>query len=488
MKKLILSILAILLFLSAFTLIACNGDDNTTTDDITTTVPPTDGKFSSKTDIKTDWSGKTLNIACSTWSGSAKAPWSVIELCVDYGKESGFGTKIDAAVLERQELIKETYGVDLNWINATRYGMHDVLQKAIAAGDVYYDLALPRAMRVQSIVANGSVYDLANRDYIDFSNYYYNKDSVETYTAKGHTFFVDGDFSTLGKETASVLYFNKELLGGEQATSDLYQKVREGKWTWGELVTLASAVYKDDGDGSLSNSDILGLGIPGTSLSILYYYFGAKQADVNDAGEWEIALNVDRGKDVVDEIITLKKSNWCGYLWGGSRISPADHFKAGYMLFYDESVNRTDLAKDSNVGIVPFPMLNEEQGRYYAHRFFSMMVLMCIPKNTQDRAMSEYFLDVLAWTGNEYVMKAYLDTKSEHISDEDMEMLTDYIFPNIVYDAGAAVGWDSLMNRVFSESDKGNVNNFDNAYAKYAPGALETIKKWNTAWGAYTES
>ena len=37
MKKLLLSILAILLCLSAFTLIACNGDDNTTTDDITTT-------------------------------------------------------------------------------------------------------------------------------------------------------------------------------------------------------------------------------------------------------------------------------------------------------------------------------------------------------------------------------------------------------------------------------------------------------------------
>ena len=102
--------------------------------------------------------------------------------------------------------------------------------------------------------------------------------------------------------------------------------------------------------------------------------------------------------------------------------------------------------------------------------------------------MSEYFLDVLSWTGNEYVMKAYLDTKSEYVSDEDMEMLTDYIFPNIIYDAGAAVGWDSLMGGVFYNSYKGNVNNFDNAYAEQEPKALETIAKWNTAWGAYTES
>ena len=65
--------------------------------------------YTSSNDIKRDWSGKTLNIACSTWSAEPSAPWSVLELCVDYGKESGFGTKIDAAVLERQEFIKETY-------------------------------------------------------------------------------------------------------------------------------------------------------------------------------------------------------------------------------------------------------------------------------------------------------------------------------------------------------------------------------------------
>ena len=102
--------------------------------------------------------------------------------------------------------------------------------------------------------------------------------------------------------------------------------------------------------------------------------------------------------------------------------------------------------------------------------------------------MSEYFLDVLVWTGSEYTYKAYLEQKAEHFkADEDMEMLTEYIFPNIVYDAGAAVGWGSLMRGVLSDSYKGNVNNFDKAYAEQEPEALETIAKWNTAWGAYKE-
>ncbi len=487
MKKLLLSTLAILLCLSAFTLIACNGDnstttgDITTTDDITTTVPPTDGKFSSKTDIKTDWSGKTLNIACSTWSAEPSAPWSVLELCVDYGKESGFGTKIDAAVLERQEFIKETYGVDLNFIAVTRYAMHNALEEAIASGNVYYDLALPRAMRVQSIVAGGYIYDLANRAYIDFSNSYYNKDSVEAYTAKGHTFFVDGDFSTLSKETASVLYFNKELLGGEQATKDLYQKVRENKWTFDKLVALASAAYKDDGDGIQGDRDVYGIGI--ADLTGLYRYSGSAQAGIDkETGEWKITLKNGREDAIVSAIINLNNAKWCRTFMF-SRL-----FKEGYVLFCTEVVQYSSIvSKSGNVGVLPFPMLNEEQGGYCVPVDGSVHVLACIPKNTQDRAMSEYFLDVLSWTGKEYTVKAYLDTKSEYVSDEDMEMLTDYIFPNLTYDVGEAVGWDSLMGGVLSDSYKGNVNNFDNAYAELEPEALETIAKWNTAWGAYTE-
>ena len=219
MKK-FFALLLVVLMLVPF-VVACNGDDDTTTtakSDVTTTAPNNDntttaptpaGAWSSKYDVRTTWSGKTLHVACSTWSGSAGAPWSVMELCIDYGKTSGFGEKIDAAVLERQEFIKETYGVDLDWILATRFGMHDALEQAFVAGNVVWDLCLPRAMRSQQIVAGGYIYDLAGREFIDFDNTYYNDLSVKNYTAKGHTFFLTGDFSNLDKETASVVYFNE---------------------------------------------------------------------------------------------------------------------------------------------------------------------------------------------------------------------------------------------------------------------------------------
>ncbi len=496
-RRIFLTLVLTALMLAIFALVSCSDEDVTTTinnsttsSDITTTAPSIE-TYSTKTDVRRTWEGKTLNIACSTYQSSPGAPWSVTELCVDYGKESGFGTKIDAAVLEREEFIKEAYGVELNWINATRYGMHDAFEAATMAGNVNYDLALPRMMNAQKIVAGGYVYDLKDREFIDFDNSYYNKNSVETYTAKGHTFFVDGDFSILGKETAFVLYFNKELLGGEQATADLYQKVREGKWTWSELVTLAGTAYKDDGDGIREECDNYGLVV--SDYGRFYEFFGVTQAGIDKStGEWKITLKDSRVDSITDAINTAYKADWCFSNWEegvwGSGSSTTTDFREGKYLFYMEVVFAAQYFRDGGVGVVPFPMLNGEQGRYCAPCASQQTTLMCIPQITQDRFMSEYFLDVLAWTGNEYTTKAYIEQKADQFdSDADIEILTEYIFPNIIYDAGASIGWESLMGDVRSTFKNGELSDFDTEYAKYEPDALKTIADWNTAWGGYTE-
>ncbi len=473
---------------------APSGDDTPTTEAPTTEAPttqaPVDMPWSSKTDVRKTWAGKTLAVACSTWSASAGAPWSVMELCIDYGVDSGFGAAIDAAVLERQEFIEETYGIKLDWINATRYGMHDALEAATLAGNVNYDLAMPRMMRAASIVAGGYVYDLGGREFLDFDNKYYNDLSVKTYTAKGHTFFVTGDFSNLDKETAFVLYFNKNLLGdgSAKATSDLYQMVRDGKWTYAQLVNLANGAYSDDGDGVHGDTDTYGVSI--ASLNRYYYFFGVNQAGVNEAtGEWELAINDEKVDDIINAIIDSNTSNWCRSAWGGSWGSNAGQaLKDGRLLFYNEVIQHSYVGEYGDMGIVPFPMLNEEQGRYYAPCAYQQTVLMCIPKITQDRAMSEYCLDLLAWTGSEYTMKAYLEGKANQFDSEvEIEMITDYIFPNVSYDAGGAVGWGELIS-VMGGSYANNTNSFEQVYNEKAPAALETIAAWNEAWGGYTEA
>ena len=461
----------------------------TVTVDISTTGVNTVNNWSSKTHVLTNWSGRTLNVACSTWSSHPGAPWSVMELCIDYGKTSGFGTIIDNAILDREQMIKETYGVKLNWINATRWAMQDALETATISGNVNYDLAMPRGMNAQAIVSGGFVYDMANREYINFDQSYYDQNSVEAYTAKHHTFFVTGDFTTLHKETASVLYFDKDLLGGSDATEELYDTVRNGQWTWDELLTLTNGKYKDDGDGIRGDTDSYGLSL--TSLDKLYEFFGVKQVGVDKSTRsFVLTLNDTRVNGVIDAIIEAKTGIWCRTTWGGSYGANAKTaFTGGRVLFYNEVLQNSDVGEYGGVGVVPFPKLDAFQESYYAPCSIQQTVLMCIPKITQDRNMSDYFLDVLSWTGKSYTARAYLQDKSNDFeSDVEIEMIRDYIIPNIIYDIGTAVKWGSVMNDARTESYAGNVNDFAYAYNKYESDALQTINTWNAYWGAYTDA
>ena len=486
MKK-IFAIILILAMLVPFA-VACGGENETTTT-TTTENTATDGSFSSKDTVKKDWEGETLLVAATAWSGNPSYPWSTMELVVKEGATSDWGEKIDKAVLERTAYIKATYGVDVIWEWASRYNTHDVLKNAIAAGnEPDYDLAMPRAFRAQQIVANGSVYDMANRPYINFNNSCYNQDSVKTYTAKGHTFFITGDFANTDKNTAYVIFFNKSLMGREEDVNELYQLVRDGKWTWDKLVAYGNAIYMDDGDGMKSDGDIFGLVC--ISSYNLYECFGIKRVGTDKStGDWIITLNAPKINDVISAIITVNTSLWAsgtavGNWWeGGTHQYLVDGgllFCADNILFLNSFSNHDDL------GVIPFPMLNEEQGRYYVPCARQQSTLMCVPKTTSDRNMSDYFVDVLAWTGKEYVIEAYYDRLSEYLSSEaDMEMIKEYIMPNITYDAAKAAGWDSVLGDTVEASYK--ENKFEEAFAKEKNKALETLKQWNEAWGAYTE-
>ena len=525
MKKLMAILLVILMLVSVFA--SCGGNDETTTTEAPTTEIPTteaptteaptteaptteaptteaptteattteapttidpNAPWSSKNDVRDTWSGKTLNVACSTWYATG-APWAVMEVFINEESDANFGAEIQEAVLDRNKFVKNTYGVKVSWINATKASMHKVLEAATLSKNINYDLAMPRAMNAQELVAGGYLYDMAGREFLDFRNSYYNDLSVETYTAYGHTFFVAGDFSNLDKELSAVLYFNKALLGDGSAstTNELYQMVREGKWTYDKLVSYASAAYSDDGgDGEDYGTDTYGMN--GYSFDKYYRYFGVNRAIINEnTGMWELGLNDDRVDDIISAIITTDTANWCFSAWGGCWGETAlTKFQDNRLLFYNEVVQHTYVCEYGDIGIVPFPMLNEEQGRYYVPTSSQMSVLMCIPKLTLDRAMSEYMLDVLAWTGNEYTMRAYLDMKAAAFDSEvEMEMLTEYILPNISYDPGEAVGWGTLIN--LTESYANNTNNFEQFYAEKAPDALKTIAEWNAAWGGYTE-
>ena len=450
---------------------------------------------------KKDWAGKTLNILATNWNNAAEpsAPWSQAELTVtaeDFNKNTGFGTTINNAIIARENFIKSEYGVTLNWVNARGTQIATIISDAIVGGSeaTRFHLAMPRMMEAQAIVASNGIYDIANSEYIDLDKSYYNQTAREVYSIKGYTLFAAGDFSFLDEQTSYLIYYNEAMTGTDTFAEfpDLYKMVREGKWTIDQMTNVAKLVKKNEGSQEWTDDDTYGFGT--TSLAKFYQYSGIQQVSAKD-GKYVLSIN-DQGKisTLIDKILNISAADWARTSWDGDYGAMEKAFKEGRLLFYNEVVQKTDQfegqSEEFKIGVLPSPKLNESQETYYTPCSYQSVV-MCIPKATSDREMSEYFFEILSYTGQKYVMQAYkqnLRTKlNPETATESMEIIENYIFANLCYDVGYMDGWSGLITSVQTESYSSGKNNFTAAYELVEEDALKTVAKWNSNWELYTE-
>ena len=452
--------------------------------------------------VNTKWNGKTLNILSTVWGSSTEpsAPWSQVELTVgpdDWTSTAGFGVIINKAVLERAQEIRETYGVELNWINSRGSQIATMISEAIVGGseNTKYHIAMPRMMEAQTIVATNGIYDVASSRHIDLSKSYYNQVSVESYSIAGYTLFVAGDFSFLDEQTSYLMYYNVAMTNGLDIP-DLYSMVKAGNWTIDELTNISMLVKKNEGDPKWTDEDTYGFGT--TNMSRFFQYSGIKQVSVQ-AGQYGnkyvVSLDDPKVGTLLDKILAINGSDWARTRWDGDYGALQAAFTEGRLLFYNEVIQKIDYFKNQTeefkVGVLPCPKLSTDQETYYTPCSYQSVV-MCIPKATPDREMSEYFFEILSYTGQKYVMKAFKENMRTNLDPataaESMEIIENYIFPNLCYDQGYMYGWNGLLSSVQNNSYASGKNNFTQEYTSAAEEALATVANWNLAWEDYTDS
>ncbi|MBO4983261.1 MAG: hypothetical protein J6D23_04320 [Clostridia bacterium] len=464
-------------------------------------VPDDPNKQETPPETITKWSGKTLNILGTVWVGTEPgSPWSQVELCVKpltdpgaYKDDTNFGLTINGAVLDREAFIKKEYGVSLNWINARTNQISTLITNAIMSGskETRYHIAMPRMMEAQTIVSNGSIFDVSKSKYIDLDKSYYNQAARESYTVNGITLFMSGDFSFLDEQTSFLIFYNEAMADGISAFPDVYKMVREGKWTIDQMTNIAKLVKKNSGDPAWTDDDTYGFGT--TNLGKFYQYSGIQQIQVID-GEYRISLNDPKVGTLIDKILGISGSDWARVNWTGGFEGMEAAFFDSRLLFYNEVIQKTDHIKEQTdefkVGILPAPKLNEAQETYFTPCSYQSVV-MCIPKTTTDREFSEYFFEILSYTGQKYVMRAYLTnlrTKlNPETATESMEIIENYIFANLCYDQGYMWGWDGLLSSVQTDSYKDGVNKFTEVFTDASEEKALIVTDWNRAWLDYVD-
>lgn len=526
MKKLFALLLVVLMLLPC--LVACGNkpaesttDTSTDTDTTTDTSKPSDTdtskpsdtdtskpsdtdtgsssveKISTKDTVVKKFKGKTLNVLATKWNESNDAPWTLPELSTSGSK--GFDALIANGVVERNELIREKYGVTINWIATNSGAVQNDIATSIASGEAgtKYDIAMPRLPQAMGLLTSGTLYDLLSSQYIDLSRSYYNETATTAFSAFGKSFFVGGEFNFLYMYTTEFMFFNKTMAGKIEDFPDLYAMVREGKWTIDEFIKLSKDLVQDDGDGKWTDDDSYGSYL---DLNYLFTSSGIKTVSSDGEHGMELTVNDPKLNTIIGKILDIQSATWNRTGWQ-STWAAMGAFQRGRLLFYTEVTEKytsfATIADQVTAGAVPLPKLNEAQEQYYTTAAVQTP-LMCIPRTTSDREFAEYMVDVLMWTGSEYIVDNYAKVLENLVPDdkkneddersETMEMLLDYIFPGVIYDAGRIHGYgNNAINNSLTGCYSEGTNNFTKLYEENYEAALDLITEWNDAYQFYED-
>ena len=398
------------------------------------------------------------------------------------------GDKINDAVYSRNLKLEETYNCTISQSTVSDGSYITKIKDPLLAGDYVCDLLFGRADYNATLMQSNLLMDLATMENMDLSKAWYDDFSMNVITFDGKVFTAIGDGATLDDRAARLLYFNKGVVAEYAPDLDLYQTVREGKWTLDLLYEIMEGTASDlDGDGSMrvgtdrfgyiaeSTADWYHVNACGVSLSV-------KNAD----GSYLIPDSPKQ--ELVDAWAALRK-----VLANPLRDvkDSGTRFRSGLGTFFTCNAGTllTMSAAPFEYGVLPMPKLNEDQDTYYTGVGGSSFCGYAIPvtassdpeKHWQKNGFesgeeqSAYFLEAYSYYSMNILTPAFFDQVclKQAVVDTDSQEMVILALKNKIVDPVVLFDWGS-MKSLFSYCGNGGSN-----------GGVGTEEYWDSFTSTY---
>jgi len=374
-------------------------------------------------------------------------------------------------VLDRNGLIEEQYGVTVKAFAVDN--VVETLQQDVSAGAATYDAAMPFMGSAASLAQEGSFFDLNDfAEYIHLDAPWWDQEANKNLSIAGKLYMTTGDISIMQKIVSSCILFNKELYSEicYETYGDLYQMVRDGKWTFDTMHEMGRmATMEKDGVSGMSYNDQWGM-VGTNSIGGMYIASGNKLIvkDHNDIPQISLGSTEASVRYAEKVLEVYQDDSWfintqkIEKQWNERNVWEAamGAFGNKRSLFCGSAFSALKKLRaydaDSIYGIVPLPKESVEQDKYYTPASVSMAYGICIPVNVPDAEFSAYMIEALACGGKNFVTPAYYEValKSRAAKDDGSEEMLDLIFGNVVYDLGSMYNFGGID--IFGELIAGN--------------------------------
>ena len=490
MKK-TLALLLALVMLSSTALFACGDADAGTTTDTTaapavTTAPngdpaattvPEETKLVANIPEGTNFNDYNFNIANGFYTATKYTTNAIAPTEVN-------GDVINDAMYKRTVTVEDKIGIKVVDLNIDQSKMKTNLQ----ANAAEFDLMTVDLSGVRTFINSGYMLDFNELPNIDMTMPWWDQNAVNDLTVGERLYMVTGDISIMYKKSIGVLLFNKQMLN-DQDLEDPYQLVKDMKWTIDKFNEMASTVSQDvNGDGKYDLEDKYGL-LYYCDMIALGLVGGGTHFTTKNAEDYpELTFYTDRTTDIFNKYTELMYNPQLSISWsklGKSNDDIIAIFQDNRGLFNFNEFHAIENMRqmDTAFGILPMPLYDESQERYYHIINPHVAAMLLVPKDCRDLPRAGYVLDALGAESKNILTPAYYDQylKSKGTRDNDSEEMLDIIFDSMTYDIGYLYNFGELGGMVL-----GMVNGYQtdlaSRYAKYESKAVKAIEKMVTAF------
>ncbi len=455
MKIKSLSILLATLILSVSMLASCSNpsDSEESGTSSADSVGLTDTVVEEDTKVPLELPEMSFTDKTLTFLTRSEGEWTTVEIFSE-GMTSQTDN-INNAVFERNMLIKDKYGADIQEIKKFTGEHIAMVQREVSAPTGDYTALISSIGQTVSLASQSYLLNLKadEIEYMDVTNPWWDTNMAEGLSVNDQLFFATGDLMTLDNDATFVILFNKKLANDHQV-SNPYSLVENKEWTLDKFYELIQKCVRDnDGNGTLEyDSDVCGLAYTEDAPCCVLFGSGITLVQKDENGTPEYNLNVEKAQNISEMGKRIFAKSASVDMNAAAKDGPSmmqigqTTFGENHALFFAECMQSVTRMRsyDVDFGILPFPMYDEQQDNYYS-MMHNTATVVSIPKCVTGvkLELTNYIIEAMAYYSVDTLTEQYYDInlKTKGAKDVESGPMIDMILANRVCDLAYYYRW-----------------------------------------------
>ena len=431
-----------LAMLIAFSVLFSCGSNNTSTDQ--TSGQESEEQQSSETAPADPFEGKDLEGFTLRVLNVKGRLWNTMSV-LDYDEING--DKVNDAVYNRNRLAEKKLNFTLEVTESPSDDTQKDFQTVAAAGEDAYDAVFLMNEDISSNVANGYLTNLMNVSSIDISNPWWDTKFNQGLIMNKSLYGASSPAHLMCFDMTVACYFDKVILkkNGVDAPYDL---VRDGKWTYDEMLKIMNQCMNLNGDEKYSDksgmNSTFGCSTFAGWLGVLATNAGSL-VQLDDGVPYFAGAN-EKFYDSIDKLAEVFSGS--GHTAGSGDLIYYDFFMTGRAAFCIISIGNAHVFRDmtDEYGILPTPKFDVSDS------YNSMMgsaVMFSIPSTSQNAEKTGTAYDAISYYSYRDVMPVYYNSLCyKGLRDDDSVDMLGIISESRAADLGRSYGFsiDFLNN------------------------------------------